>query len=65
VLETARPGQVRSTDTTCIRLEKGFVHLTAVIDWHSREVLSWRLSNTLDSSVLPGLPGGHHAVRGS
>jgi putative transposase len=33
-----------------IRLERGFVYLTAVIDWYSRKVLSWRLSNTLDSS---------------
>ena len=32
----------------------GFMYLTAVIDWYSRYVLSWRLSNTLDGSVLPG-----------
>lgn len=41
--------QVWSTDITYIRLKGGFVYLAAVIDWHSRKVLSWRLSNTLDS----------------
>ena len=44
-----RPGQVYSTDITYVRLEGGFVYLCAVIDWHSRYVLSWRLSNTLDT----------------
>jgi len=44
-----RPNQVWSTDITFIRLQQGFVYLVAVIDWYSRKVLSWRLSNTLDS----------------
>ena len=44
-----RPNQVWSTDITYIRLARGFVYLVAVIDWYSRKVLSWRLSNTLDS----------------
>jgi len=44
-----RPNQVWSTDITYIRLARGFVYLTAVIDWYSRKVLAWRLSNTLDS----------------
>jgi putative transposase len=39
--------QVWSTDITYIKLKRGFVYLTAVIDWHSRFVLSWKLSNTL------------------
>jgi len=43
-----RPDQVWSTDITYIPLPKGFMYLTAVLDWHSRYVLSWRLSNTLD-----------------
>ena len=43
------PNQVWSTDITYIRLPQGFVYLVAVIDWYSRKVLSWRLSNTLDS----------------
>jgi putative transposase len=49
-LEIARPDQVWSTDITYIRLEKGFVYLAAIIDWHSRKVLSWRLSNSLDTA---------------
>ena len=49
-LPIVRPNQVWSTDITYIRLERGFVYLTAVIDWYSRKVLTWRLSNTLDSS---------------
>lgn len=48
-LAITRPNQVWSTDITYIRLERGFVYLTAVIDWHSRYVISWELSNTLDT----------------
>lgn len=44
-----RPNQVWSTDITYLRLRHGFVYLVAVIDWYSRKVLAWRLSNTLDS----------------
>jgi putative transposase len=43
-----RANQVWSTDITYIPMPAGFMYLTAVIDWHSRYVLSWRLSNTLD-----------------
>src|SRR5438552_7817985 len=43
-----RADQVWSTDITYIPLPKGFMYLTAVMDWYSRFVLSWRLSNTLD-----------------
>ncbi len=45
-----RPSQVWSTDITYIRLSGGFVYLVAVIDWYSRKVLSWRISNTLDTA---------------
>jgi putative transposase len=48
-LKITKPNQVWSTDITYIRLETGFVYLTAVIDWHSRFVLSWRLSTSLDT----------------
>ncbi len=44
-----RPNQVWSTDITYIRLERGFVYLVAIIDWYSRKVLNWRLSNTMDA----------------
>ena len=44
------PNQVWSADITYIRLREGFVYLVAVIDWYSRKVLSWRVSNTLEST---------------
>jgi putative transposase len=43
-----RPNQVWSTDITYIRLRRGWVYLVAVLDWSTRAVLSWRLSNTCD-----------------
>lgn len=48
-VEIERPNQVWSTDITYIRLAGGFVYLTAIIDWYSRKVLSWRISNTMDT----------------
>lgn len=47
-LEIVRPNQVWSTDITYIGMSSGFLYLCAVIDWYSRYVLSWRLSNTMD-----------------
>jgi putative transposase len=44
-----RPNQVWSTDITYIRLRQGFVYLVAIMDWFSRYVLSWEVSNSLDS----------------
>ncbi|WP_442786172.1 IS3 family transposase [Methylobacter sp. YRD-M1] len=44
-----RPNQVWATDICYIPMAKGFLYLVAVMDWHSRKVLSWRLSNTMDS----------------
>ena len=48
-LNITKPNQVWSADITYIRLKQGFVYLVAIIDWYSRYVLSWRLSNTLES----------------
>lgn len=48
-LEIVRPNQVWSTDITYIRMSNGFMYLTAVMDWYSRYVLSWQLSNSLDN----------------
>lgn len=42
-----RPNQVWATDITYLPMAKGFVYLCAVLDWHTRRVLAWRLSNTL------------------
>jgi putative transposase len=45
-----RPNQVWSSDITYVRLAHGFAYLVAVIDWYSRQVLAFRLSNTLDGA---------------
>ena len=47
--------QVWSTDITYIKLEKGFAYLAAVIDWNSKHILSWKLSNTMDVSLTTGV----------
>ena len=47
-----RANKVWSTDITYIKLEKGFVYLAAIIDWHSKKILSWKLSNTMDISLV-------------
>jgi putative transposase len=44
------PNQVWSTDITYIRLAHGFAYLVAVMDWYSRRVLAWRISNSMDAS---------------
>jgi putative transposase len=46
-MEITRPNQVYATDITYIPMKRGFVYLCAVLDWASRRVLSWRLSNTM------------------
>jgi putative transposase len=45
-----RPGQVWSADITYLPLPGGFMYLAATIDWYSRLVIAWRLSNTLDGA---------------
>jgi putative transposase len=45
-----RPNQVWSADITYIPMAYGFVYLVAIIDWHSRYVLSWRISTTMDTA---------------
>lgn len=47
-LDVTRANQVWATDITYIPLGAGFCYLVAVVDWYSRSVLAWRLSNTLD-----------------
>jgi len=46
--KVVRPDQVWSTDITYVPMASGFMYLAAVIDWFSRYVITWRLSNTLD-----------------
>ena len=48
-LDINRPDMVWATDITYISLRGGFMYLVVIMDWHSRKVLSWRISNTLDS----------------
>jgi putative transposase len=49
-LKIERANQVWCTDLTYVPMRKGFMYLVAIMDWHSRKVLSWRLSNSLDSA---------------
>ena len=46
-----RVNQVWSTDITYIKLEKGFAYLSAIIDWNTKKILSWKLSNSMDVSL--------------
>jgi len=48
-MRITRPDQVWAADITYIPMARGFLYLVAIIDWYSRYVLSWRLSNTLDA----------------
>ncbi len=48
-LDITRSNQVWSADITYIPMRKGFLYLVAIMDWYSRKVLSWRLSNTLET----------------
>ena len=57
-LTIARANQVWATDITYIPMAQGFAYLKAIIDWYSRRVLAWRLSNALDHGLL------HRGVEG-
>jgi putative transposase len=48
-LDIDHANQVWATDITYIPMARGFMYLVAIMDWHSRRVLSWRVSNTLDT----------------
>jgi putative transposase len=48
-LAIERPNQVWASDISYIPMAKGFMYLVAILDWHSRRVLAWRLSNTLET----------------
>ena len=48
-LDIDHPDQVWATDISYIPMQRGFLYLVAIIDWHSRKVLSWRLSNSMDT----------------
>ena len=72
--EITRPNQVWAADITYLPMERGFVYLVAVMDWHSRYVVAWRLSNTLDAGFCvdalqealgPRRPGVFNTDQGS
>lgn len=74
-VSVVRPNQVWSTDITYIRLAQGFAYLVAIIDWYSRRVLSWRISNSLEAAFCVdcledalrthGKPGTFNSDQGS
>jgi putative transposase len=45
-----RPNEVWAADISYLPLEKGFMYLVAIMDWHSRKILSWKISNTMESN---------------
>ncbi len=72
-----RPDQVWCADITYIPVQRGFLYLVAVMDWATRHVLAWRLSNTMDAGFCvealaealarhlrrEGIEAGRHRVR--
>ena len=47
-LRVTRPNQVWAADITYLPMRKGFLYLVAIMDWHTRKVLAWRISNTME-----------------
>jgi putative transposase len=63
-----RPDQVWCADITYIPMRRGFLYLVAVMDWATRKVLAWRLSNTMDADFCTeahGRPGIYNTDQGS
>ena len=54
-LDINRANQVWSTDITYIKIADGMVYLAAIIDWYSKAVLSWKISNTMDTDLVMGV----------
>jgi len=54
-VDILRANQVWSTDITYIKIKGGMVYLAAIIDWYSKAVLSWNISNTMDSCLVMGV----------
>lgn len=73
-ITATHPNHIWGTDITYIRLTDGFCYLVAILDWYSRKVLSWRLSNTLDAgfckealeaALAHATPGYHNSDQGA
>lgn len=54
-IDIIRANQVWSTDITYIKIKGGMVYMAAIIDWYSKAVLSWRISNTMDTDLVMGV----------
>jgi len=54
-IEIVRANQVWSTDITYIKINGGMVYLAAIIDWYSKAVLSWKISNCMDTDLVMGV----------
>ncbi|MCX2719867.1 DDE-type integrase/transposase/recombinase [Poritiphilus sp. M415] len=59
-LTVDRPNQVWATDITYIPMQQGYLYLVAIIDLHSRYVLNWSVSNSMDAQVVQGNIGRGH-----
>lgn len=74
-LRVERPNQVWCADITYLPMRRGFLYLVAIMDWHTRKVLAWRLSNTMEAEFCVealteaiqrfGLPGIMNTDQGS
>ena len=54
-LDIIRANQVWSTDITYIKIKGGMVYMAAIIDWYSKAILSWKISNTMDTDLVMGV----------
>jgi putative transposase len=54
-LDIVRANQVWSTDITYIKIKGGMVYMAAIIDWYSKAILSWKISNTMDTDLVMGV----------
>ena len=53
-----RPNQAWAADITYLPMARGFLYLVAIMDWHSRYVVAWRLSNSLEADFCVDAPQG-------
>ena len=60
---TEKTNQVWSTDIRYIKLEKGFVYLAAIIDWHSKKIFFWKLSNSMDIFLVTSVLNERYLIQ--
>ena len=66
-VQITQPNQVWAAEITYLPMARGFLYLVAIMDWHSRYVVAWRLSNTLEAAetLARGKPEVFNTVQGS